>query len=116
MPRTLEKYLLLMVESTALPLSILVILMILTGYAMIEPTKIQHATLNMINYPVAVKLHTDFTIRILFVSLAILHGYAGTLLLGMKIIKKRHMRKILNTIITIIYLYFVILIAYLEFI
>ncbi len=37
----LEKYLLLVLETTALSLSILIVLMILTGYTMIEPAKIQ---------------------------------------------------------------------------
>lgn len=114
MPKTLEKYLLLVVESTALPLSILIILMILTGYTIIEPTKMQQATLDIINYPIAVKLHTDFTVRLLLVSLTISHGYAGTILLGMKLIKRGYIRKIFNAIITIIYLYFVMLIVYLE--
>ncbi|MDK6027892.1 hypothetical protein QPL79_00735 [Ignisphaera sp. 4213-co] len=92
------------VEATSLPLLTLVVLYTLSGYQMLYP--------QIRLLPAARAIHTDFSLRILFIVLAYLHSVSGLIIVIERRIKLKTLKTILEYIaITILSLFLAICIA-----
>ncbi len=81
---------LVIVEATSIPLLLLLVLYILSGYQMMLRRPIF--------FPKAELIHTDPLLRILLISLSYLHSLAGLLIVINRRIKYRFVRNILEYI------------------
>lgn len=102
----LLRIMLLLVEITSLPLLVLCLLYSLTGYQMLIPR------LRLI--PRARLVHTDQVLRVLLLTLALIHGYSGLILLCERRIRNSTLRKIVELAITLLLAYFAVLFAVFE--
>lgn len=80
---------LIIVESTSIPLLVLGLIYLITGYQLLNPG------LRLI--PGARLIHADRLLRISLITLAMLHGYLGSLLL----VARRAGRGVIRDIVTI---------------
>lgn len=104
-PKLLRVFLLI-VEITSLPLLLLCLVYLLTGYQMLIPS------LRLIPRPRLV--HTDRVLRVLLVTLALAHSYSGLILLCERRIRNSTLRKLVELSITLLLAYFAILLGILE--
>ncbi|WP_297534422.1 hypothetical protein [Thermococcus sp.] len=74
---------LLVVEATSLPLLVLTVLMLVTGYASVSTSAAKYSI--FFSKTRAVAFHTSAFVRIALAGLLILHSYAGTRLLRARI-------------------------------
>ena len=96
----LTKFVIALRQTTALtapPLLILAVAMILSGYAIIRPQTTE--ALYGISYTQGILLHSTPIIRYGFTALALIHGWAGALILTLpKLIKAGHIKTAYATI------------------
>ena len=83
---------LILIEITSLPLLVLGLIYLLTGYQML--------THSVRLIPRARYLHTDLTLRIILVTMGLIHGYSGLVLMCERRIRNNNLRKIVEIIIT----------------
>lgn len=104
-PRLL-KVLLTLVEITSLPLLVICLLYLLTGYQMLIPG------LKLI--PRARELHTDRVLRLLFLILVLVHGYSGLIIVSERRIRNNTIRTIIEVAVTILLVGLAVLFVILE--
>ncbi len=102
MLRKYIRYLMIVVEASSIPLLILILLMILSGYGILYPDKIRMLTGGLISDRIAFKIHTDIVIRISIIAILLIHGFTGLLLLSEKYIRNNLMKKIIILCITVV--------------
>ncbi len=90
-PRLL-KIMLLLVEATSLPLLVLSLVYLLTGYQMLTP--------RVRFFPKPRLIHTDPVLRILLATLGLIHGYSGLILLFERRIRNNALRIMIEAIVT----------------
>lgn len=95
---------LLLVEATSIPLLVLLLLYLLTGYQMLVPG------FRVFENPRL--LHTDRVLRVLTVALALLHSYGGLLLLISR--RARKLALALIPLATGLVVFFAVLVVALE--
>ena len=95
-----------LVESTSIPLIVLMLLYLLTGYEML--------VLSRILIPNARAIHTDRVLRLILVALVLIHGYFGTLILCERRIRNNLARPIIEFLITVALIFLVALIVLYE--
>ncbi len=78
-----------LVEATSIPLAILLITFILSGYCLIKSEGIEAATFSLLTYPVCVAIHTSRLLRVLLVTIGLLHGVPGFILLFSKYVSPK---------------------------
>ncbi len=111
MSRARETYFCLrIVEYTSIPLTLCLVLYLLSGYGMISPI----LSLVGLTYATSAKIHTLPLLRIAIAVLSILHFYGGALLLLNRNIRNERMRKFIKTIVLVIALILSLLIALSE--
>lgn len=102
----LVKTALLMVELTSLPLMVLVMIYLLSGYQMLDPeVKI---------IPEARKIHADWLLRLISMTLVYVHTLGGGIFIVERHIKKVTQRKIIEAVIAILVTMLLIIILALE--
>lgn len=99
------KLMVLLVETTSLPLLVLTLVMILSGYGMLYPMLIESLTLGLIGYGEAARIHTNPLIRAGFTLLALIHGLAGSILLVERYVKNPFVKRVIEYGIAFILLY-----------
>ncbi|MFZ8782696.1 MAG: hypothetical protein ACO2OR_01750 [Desulfurococcaceae archaeon] len=104
-PRLL-RVLLTLVETTSLPLLVVCLLYLLTGYQMLIPG------LKLI--PRARELHTDRVLRSLLLILGLVHGYSGLIILSERRIRNNTIRTIVEAVATALLVGLAVLFAILE--
>jgi succinate dehydrogenase hydrophobic anchor subunit len=90
-PRIL-RILLTLVETTSLPLLVLCMIYLLTGYQILLPG------LKLI--PMARVIHTDLVLRVSFIVLTLIHSYSGLIILCERRIKNNTLRTLIESTIT----------------
>ncbi|WFO76002.1 hypothetical protein J4526_03910 [Desulfurococcaceae archaeon MEX13E-LK6-19] len=112
--KSFPKIMFLLIETTSLPLLVLAILMIISGYALVYPHVISGLTFGAMNYSTAHRIHTDPLIRSSFAILALLHSLAGTFLLIEKHVKNKTLKSTLEFIAMTMLLYLLLIIIMAE--
>lgn len=85
---------LLLVEFTSIPLLLICFIYLLTGYQMINPS--------LLLFPRALSIHTDETLRVLFLLLTTIHSMTGLLLMCERRIRTKTIRVIAEGVIVVI--------------
>ncbi len=109
----INKYLfiLLVVEALSIPLFLTTILLIISGYGIINPRVVNLLTFGLMNYATSANLHTTEILRISFTILVLIHSYGGLILLSLRRIRNKLLKNIVSLLSSIITLYvFIILI------
>lgn len=88
----LLKLALMMVEATSIPLTVTTLIYLLTGYEMLA------TGLRLI--PRARAIHTNEVLRVVFAALALLHGYAGLILLCGRRLRNKTLKVVTEMFIT----------------
>ncbi|MEZ0289848.1 MAG: hypothetical protein ABWJ42_02015 [Sulfolobales archaeon] len=101
-------------EVTSIPLLILGLTYVITGYIMISSFFREIAGLIGLEYNDALYLHTERSIRISMISLALLHGYCGTQLVVYRYVKNVVIKNILSHTITILTVIIIALVTLAE--
>ncbi|MEM0000148.1 MAG: hypothetical protein QXH02_03605 [Desulfurococcaceae archaeon] len=103
--RTL-KCALLLVELTSIPLLVLGLVYLVTGYQLLVPgiRLVPHARL----------VHSDRALRVILIAFSTIHGYAGSLILLHRRVKSKQVRGLLEIIINVVVLSLIIAFTYLE--
>ncbi|WP_440059468.1 hypothetical protein ACSU1N_06685 [Thermogladius sp. 4427co] len=101
----LLKLALTIVETTSIPLFVIGVVYLLTGYDMLTPTRL---------IPSARLIHTDSVLRILAISLGFLHSYSGFLLLIARRVRSPLASRALLVLVTAIFLTLAALFTALE--
>ncbi len=70
-----------LVEATSIPLAILLITFVLSGYCLVKSEAVEAATFSLLTYPVCIAIHTSRLLRVLLVTIGLLHGVPGFILL-----------------------------------
>lgn len=91
---TLLKICLLMVEVTSIPLIVLALIYVLSGYQMLAPV------IRIIPEPR--RIHTDKFLRILTIFLAYLHALGGIVIMAERRIKEETLRKIAEIVAIVV--------------
>lgn len=110
MSRARETYFCLkLVEYTSIPLTICIMLYLLSGYGIISPI----FDLVGLAYTVSVKIHTLPLLRFATVVLAMLHFYGGIMLISNRHVRSEKMRRLIKslTLVTISALSFLIVLS-----
>lgn len=110
MSRARETYLCLrLVEYTSIPLTICIMLYLLSGYGIMSPI----FDLVGLTYAVSVKIHTLPLLRVVTVVLAMLHSYGGIVLISSRHVRSEKMRGLIKslTLVTILALSFLIILS-----
>lgn len=94
MDSKLLRYALIIVEVTSIPLIVVGLIYLLTGYQMLEPS------IEIFMRPRA--LHTDVLLRVATIALGTLHAYGGLLLLIARRVRKPRTRHFLFVITTLL--------------
>jgi uncharacterized lipoprotein YajG len=76
-----------LIEATALPLFVLALIYLLTGYQVLSP--------RVAIIPRARLLHTDPVLRMAAIALFLAHSYGGLILTTSKYVKKQRLRELL---------------------
>lgn len=100
------KYALLLVEFTSVPLAVIGLVYLLTGYQMLLPG--YHV------FPRPRAIHTDRMLRVLLVAFGMVHCYSGLLLLLNRRVRCRRVKGLLEALVTALIILFAALFAYLE--
>lgn len=100
------KYALLLVEFTSIPLLILGLAYLITGYQLLVPG------IQMVPY--ARLIHGDKALRVTLVAFSTLHGYAGLLILLHRRVKGKLLRSALEVSVNVVTLLLVATFIYLE--
>lgn len=90
-PRLL-RIVLTMVEATSIPLMVMALIYLLTGYEMLT------SRLKLI--PKARAIHVNEVLRVVFVALVLIHGYAGLILLCERIFRSKTLKLATELFIT----------------
>lgn len=85
---------LMLIELSSLPLLVLVILYVYSGYQMLYP--------EVYLLPYARTIHTDPILRVLFIVLTYIHAVSGFIIMISRRIKKKEISKILKYIIIVV--------------
>ncbi|ASJ04763.1 hypothetical protein [Thermococcus barossii] len=80
-----------LVEWTSLPLLLLAGLLVISGYGLTSEAA-RNASLGVLTFPLSQTIHLSRAIKLGFVSLLLLHTYAGTGMLAKKVEKRGHSR------------------------
>jgi len=96
----------LLVEITGPAISAVMLIYLLTGYQMLAPS------LGLI--PRTLLVHTDPVLRALAVALALIHSYAGLLLICERRIRSGALRKLAELVVTVLLAFFIALFTALE--
>lgn len=99
---------LLLVEATSIPLLVLGLVYLLTGYQMLVPS--------VKLFPRPQQIHTDLVLRIIFATMGLIHGYSGLILLLERRIRNNTLRLIIEGIVTGLFIAIAVLILVLELI
>ncbi len=110
----LIKYLVVVNEAFSIPLALLLTLMIISGYGILYPSKIQVLTGGLTMEEAFYHIHTDKIIRLSLTTLLLIHIHTGLIILVEKYVKMRSLKKILQIIISIPLLYIYILLIIIE--
>lgn len=102
------RVLLVLVETTSIPLLVLCLVYLLTGYQM------QTSSLRF--FPRAREIHTDPTLRVLLVIMAFIHGYSGLILLCERRIRNKILKLAVEYSITGLLIVLAVFIIFLEYI
>jgi len=86
---------------TAVPLAILLYLMILSGYGLTKSEIVQRVTFSILDYVACINIHTSPLIRIIIITLAILHAIAG-FELWMFSVRGKFLRRIIRLLLWIL--------------
>lgn len=97
---------LLLVEFTSIPLAVIGLVYLLTGYQLLLPG--HHI------FPHARAIHTDRALRVLLVAFSTVHCYSGLLLLLNRTIRRRKIKDLLEALVTALTILFAVLFACLE--
>ncbi len=89
-----------LVEATSIPLAILLMAFILSGYCLVKSEAIEAATFGLLTYPVCVVIHTSRLLRVLLVAIGLLHGVPGFILLFSRYVSSG-LRKFLEILIIV---------------
>lgn len=100
------KYALLLVEFTSIPLLILGLAYLITGYQLLVP--------GIQLVPYARLIHGDRVLRVVLLAFSILHGYAGSLILLHRRVKGKLLRDVLEVFVNIMMLLLVVTFTCLE--
>ena len=92
-----SRYSLALIETTSIPLLLLTLVMMVTGYTLAHPETIP-TLLPPIDYSTAQQLHTDPIIRTCYTILATLHSTAGTIMLIEKHVKRKKAKILAETL------------------
>ncbi len=104
-----------LVEITSIPLLILSLLYILTGYGMISGTMQRILLLIGLSYSDIINLHTDPHIRQLLVIIGSIHGLSGTILFISKYIRRVFIQDLLILLTLTIFMIVISLVVLSEF-
>jgi len=102
----LLKTLLALTEVTSIPLLVLGLIYLLTGYQMLS------SSLRLI--PRARLVHTDPVLRALLAAMALVHGYSGLIVLCERRIKSGSLKKLIEFLVTGLLVFFAALFGTLE--
>lgn len=80
------------VELTSIPLAVLMLLFIYSGYGLISTTMENYG----FSYNVSVRIHTSRTLRLMLIALTYLHGVSGFNIMVYRYVKDRRARLILE--------------------
>ncbi len=98
--------------ATSLPLAFLGYIYALSGYGLIKPGIVETITFGLMDRYTCFAIHTSPLIRVMLLTLAIVHGYTGYALL-IQIVKNPRTRLILEILLALIaiaiYLQFILL-------
>ncbi len=112
--KSVSRIMFLLLETTSLPLLVLALLMIISGYALVYPHVISSLTFGAMNYSTAHRIHTDPLIRSSFAILALLHSLAGTFLLIERYVKHKLLKTITELVVIAILSYLLLVIILIE--
>lgn len=101
----LIRYSLIVVEITSLPLFLLTLIYIITGYQMLTP---------LVVFSKPRILHLDKLLRILYVYLFLMHSYAGLIILTARRVKNKKISNSIMVALTAIVASFLVLFTLLE--
>lgn len=103
----LLRYSLLIVEMTSIPLLLLTLIYIITGYQMLTP---------LIVFARPRALHVDRLLRVLFVYLSLAHSYAGLIIMTTRKIRSKKALNFLLITLAAILTYFLAIFTLIELI
>lgn len=103
-------------ELTSIPLFILAIVLVLTGYGIVSPRTLSTFTFGLLSYENASFLHSYRVIRYGFTVLVLIHSYAGFEIFGLKKIRNSKLRGFLSysLLFIVIYVIWVVTVAELR--
>lgn len=104
-PRLL-RVLLTLVETTSLPLLVICLIYLLTGYQMLIPS--------LKLFPRAYQLHTDRVLRSLLLIFGLIHGYSGLIILCERRIRNNTTRVIVESVVSVLLVGLAVFFALLE--
>ncbi len=105
-----------LLEATSLPLLVLSLTLILSGYTLVEPHTVSKLTGGLISLTVAYKLHLDPVIRFSYTLLLSIHVIAGFTILLNRRVRSKTLNKIFKTIVIVISVYIVYIAFIVEYI
>lgn len=85
------------VESTSIPLAVLMILFVYSGYGLVSPVMGDYG----FTYYVSTRIHASRELRLLLVALTYLHGVAGLNILVYRAVKNSKLRLILEIVVVL---------------
>ncbi len=109
-----KKLILYLVEASSIPLLLLSIVMVLSGYGMLKPWIIEDLTLGILSYSISARIHTDKIIRSSFSILLIIHSITGSYILIDRRIRFKKINYILKALSLIVLLYVLAIIIMCE--
>ncbi|USH00381.1 hypothetical protein K1720_02620 [Thermococcus argininiproducens] len=93
------------VELTSIPLFILSLILVLSGYGIISPKTLNTFTFGLLSYENSSSVHSYVLIRYGFTALLLLHSYAGFEIFGLKKIRNPKVRTVLSHSLLVVVLY-----------
>ncbi len=108
------KVVLILVETTSIPLLFLSIVMILTGYCIVNPRIVSLLTLGLLSLNKAYIIHTDPIIRNSFSILLFIHSLSGSILMINRYIRNVKMKSVTRFLVIILFTYLILLVCLAE--
>ncbi|MCS7104756.1 MAG: hypothetical protein NZ954_04245 [Thermofilaceae archaeon] len=99
-----------LVEITSIPLTVLLLIYILSGYGMVSPS----LRILGFNYAFSARLHTSPWLRLSIVVLTVLHGHSGLAVLARKKIRSITAWRLVETGLAVLTCIFLLTCAYAE--